>query len=362
MLKRRGRGFDEGAVAVLVAVITVPVLFGLGALVVDVGSLYAEKRELQNGADSAAYAVADGCARAAAGCAAAASAAQTSANGNANDGKSAVDDVCGGPGLAPCGSSLCPQTPATTVPATGTTFVRVTTSTRTSNNGSVMPPLLSGALGFTSGFRVCAEAIASWGAPAGGRTIPVTFSQCEFARLVPGGVPVDPGAGTAQVIFHDGNSTDSCSAGKSGNDAPGSFGFINPDNSTSCVATVVNGTLPTSTGNSVPNNTQCQDRLNHSMQTAAYPDRLYQSLVLIPIFNGVTGTGSNVTYTIVGYAEFYITGWNFGGQYYYPAGASRPCSGSTSCIAGYFVRYVDPSAVLGVGPATYGVAAVKLTG
>ena len=362
MLRRRRP--DEGAIAVVVAVITVPVLLGFGALVVDVGALYAEKRELQNGADSAAYAVAVSCGRFATGCSTAAATAQGSADKNANDGVTTVDEVCGTSGLSPCGSSPCPLTPASTLPASGTTYVRVTTSVRTSTNATVMPPLLARAFGATAGARVCAEATVSWGAPAGGRTIPVTFSKCEFARLVPTGVPADPGTGTPQILFHDGNSADPCSASRSNADAPGSFGFITPDDATNCVATVINGTLSTSTGNSVPNNTQCRARLDKDKQTAAFPDRLYQSLVLIPIFDqtGVTGTGNNVTYPIIGYAEFYVTGWNFGGQYYYPEPPSRPCSGTTTCIAGYFVRYVDSSAVLGTGPATYGVAAVKLTG
>jgi Flp pilus assembly protein TadG len=367
VLKRRGAN-DEGAVAVIIALITIPVLFGMGTLVVDVGSLYAERRELQNGADSAAYAVALNCARSVTGCLAATTTAQSKANANSNDTKSTIDAVCGGAaGLSTCGSSPCPQNPGPSLPASGT-YTRVTTSTRTSDDQSVMPALLSRALGL-SGSRVCAEAIVAWGAPAGGRTLPLTFSQCEFNRLVPTAVPADPGAGTVQLLFHDGNSADSCSAKNSGADAPGSFGFITPDSGSACEATVVNGLLPTSTGNSVPNNAVCRDRLDHRLQSA--PDHLVNTLVLIPIYDDhcgpgdnvcISGNGNNVTYPILGFAEFFITGWSFNGQYYYPEGADRPCNGSTSCLAGYFVRFVDTSAALGTGPATYGVSAVKLIG
>ena len=38
------------------------VLIGVGALVIDSGALYAERRQLQNGADAAALAVAQDCA------------------------------------------------------------------------------------------------------------------------------------------------------------------------------------------------------------------------------------------------------------------------------------------------------------
>ena len=51
---------DEGVVLVWVALMLV-VLVGMGALVIDIGALYVEKRELQNGADAAALAVARDC-------------------------------------------------------------------------------------------------------------------------------------------------------------------------------------------------------------------------------------------------------------------------------------------------------------
>ena len=46
---------------VLVALL-LAVLIGVGALVIDAGTFFAEKRELQNGADAAALAVAADCA------------------------------------------------------------------------------------------------------------------------------------------------------------------------------------------------------------------------------------------------------------------------------------------------------------
>ena len=368
MLRRPRHRDDQGVVAVLVALITVPVLFGIGTLVIDVGSLYAEKRQLQNGADAGAYAVAASCIRAAAGCAPAnaTSTAQSGANANSDDSTSTIDEVCGssGPGasaLNACGATRCPQTPSATLPPTGTTFVRVTTSTRTSSGAGVMPPLLSGALGITTGSRVCAEATVSWGAPSGVTTLPLTFSQCEFSRLVPSGVPADPGAGTAQILFHDGNSKDPCSAGKSNADAPGAFGFLNPTGSGVCSATVVNGTVSTSTGNAVPN--VCKDTFDHGLQRPSDPNRIANTTVLIPIFTSVTGNGSNVVYTISGYAAFFITAWNFNGQSYYPEKpAAPPCKGSETCIAGYFQRFLSLDEAPATGPATYGVAVTKLTG
>ena len=52
---------ERGAVLVWVALM-LTVLIGVGALVIDAGALYTEKRQLQNGADAAALAVAADCA------------------------------------------------------------------------------------------------------------------------------------------------------------------------------------------------------------------------------------------------------------------------------------------------------------
>ena len=81
------------------------VLVGMGALVIDIGALYVERRELQNGADAAALAVAQDCVEGDCGSGGGAAQAQKYANLNANDGVSALDPStpCGvGPGLAAC--------------------------------------------------------------------------------------------------------------------------------------------------------------------------------------------------------------------------------------------------------------------
>ena len=83
---------------------------------------------------------------------------------------------------------------------------------------------------------------------------------------------------------------------------------------------------------------------------------------LIPLVNAVAGVGVNVVYTIVGYAEFFITGWNFSGNSYSGSAGSPPCSGSDRCIAGYFVRYLDRSAAPGSGTTSYGAASSRLAG
>ncbi|MFH5878250.1 pilus assembly protein TadG-related protein [Arthrobacter sp. NA-172] len=61
--KRQAVGSGEhGAVAVLIALLMV-VLLVFAALAIDVGSMYAEKAQLQNGADAAVLAIAQDCAK-----------------------------------------------------------------------------------------------------------------------------------------------------------------------------------------------------------------------------------------------------------------------------------------------------------
>jgi Flp pilus assembly protein TadG len=79
--------------------IMIVVLLGMGAIVVDFGQLYVERRELQNGADAAALAVAQDCAGG--DCRDETATARTYANDNARDGKAGIGDVCGsGPASA----------------------------------------------------------------------------------------------------------------------------------------------------------------------------------------------------------------------------------------------------------------------
>jgi Flp pilus assembly protein TadG len=58
----KGPHSEKGAVAIIVAVLMVAVL-GCAAIAVDVGAMYAEKAQIQNGADATALAIAGDCAK-----------------------------------------------------------------------------------------------------------------------------------------------------------------------------------------------------------------------------------------------------------------------------------------------------------
>ena len=94
MLRLLGRD-ERGAIGVLIAVLVGGgVLLGMGALTIDVGRLYQNRAELQNGADAAALAVAKSCASGTCNAGLAGGYANANAS-NLTGGQAAVDLVCG---------------------------------------------------------------------------------------------------------------------------------------------------------------------------------------------------------------------------------------------------------------------------
>jgi len=246
-LLRQARGRqrpDDGAVAVLVAVLLLGgVLLGMGALTVDVGGLYSERRQLQNAADAAALAVAQDAARSCStGPCAPASRAQTYANDNSSDGASGVLEVCGAgwSAVGPCagqGGPALTQCPA--VPGSYSTWVRVRTSTRTGGGSTLLPGWFARTLtgnGGYAGSTVLACAQAALGAPSRlTATLPLTLSLCEWTAFTSGGTAFAPpppyNAGYPvsyehPIYFHDTTGAAHCNAGPSGADLPGGFGWL----------------------------------------------------------------------------------------------------------------------------------------
>ena len=83
---------ERGAAGVMVAGLML-VLIGTGALAVDVGQIYAERAQLQYGADSGAIAIAQACLRTGCDEVNTEEIADTLADGNANDGDSNVSEI-----------------------------------------------------------------------------------------------------------------------------------------------------------------------------------------------------------------------------------------------------------------------------
>lgn len=366
---------EEGAVATIVAILFMfGVMLGLGALTVDVGNINADRRQLQNGADSVALAVAQHCADAGT-CnptdpdlqRLASANAATSVNGASEirrvDGQTPA--ICGnGPGLSACPLSSAPDTrklqecPSSTLPS-GVNFVRVYTETKNGATGANILPYSFGALiaGVGSGANQQTCAAVAWGSPGSG-SAPITLSYCEWAKAtgnnaaapVPGAgtyapkpvgaapgyggsgqpawplwaapLPASPIAGNEIIVSLQGSGSSSDCHTWNGHDAPGGFGYL--DTAASCKTTApVGGWIQVDTGNSLPNTCDLRPYLN--------------TVLYLPVFDCTArsvggppasppspsppaaaaacqqGTGNNTWYHVQGYAGFYLSGYKTGG-------------------------------------------------
>lgn len=341
---------DRGAVLIWVA-LSLVLLLGVGALVIDVGAIYVEKRQLQNGADAAALAVAQDCAGG--DCGAATSMAETYAGLNAKDGVSAVDVLCGdAPGLPACAEPA----PAGAQGAGG--WVRVGTRTETPDGGDQVSFVLAPIMGALTGGTYRQQAVAAWGPMAGGALTPLVFSQCEYEQYggdVTASPPTFP-AGVHAITFHGTNPASvACGTGPSGLDLPGGFGRVIAPN---CEADLTTGAwVRVDTGNN----------LAAGCDVISWRD----SEVLVAVFDTLRGVGSNGEYRIAGFVGFHVLGYRIvasgggGGVQRWTApgyeAACTPSSPSDSYLCGEFTRITTSGSDFGTGP-DFGATVVKMAG
>lgn len=307
---------ERGASAVIVGLLMIP-LIGCLAITLDVGAIYAERAQLQNGADASAIAIARKCAKTGS-CDGAAAIAQTFANKNANDLAAAVDSV--------------------TYPTSHS--VRVVTSTKEAGTGATAIRHPFAAIIGTDSTTVGAAATAEWGSPgASALVLPLAISICEFTPAL---------NGTRQLIRYDQNLT--CPR-PDGHPIPGGFGWLDLING-ECASYTDVGTLPSDTGNNFPG--VCNTTMNG----------IKGSTIIVPIFDGATGTGQHASYNIYGFAAFTITGWKFsgnGGQTSIDP-AAPSCTGNCRGIQGYFTRWVSLDAGGGeLGGPDLGASIIRLS-
>ncbi len=302
------RGSQRGATAVMMALLMV-VLMACGAIAIDLGMGYAEQQQLRNGADAAALAIAETCARGQC-----VDSADQYAKANKLDGQ-ATGEVVG---------------------AIGSSSVTVEArSTRTN--------VFAGFLGLPT-MNLSARATAEWGWPSGGATLPLTFSWCAFYEATGGwddqGQPLTNGVTTVHVVEKN------CTP-PAHNEVPGGFGWLT---GVKCVANVVAGQWVISDpGND--GSGSCKDFDWTTIQNKT---------VLVPIFDAVSGSGNNAQYKIKGLAAFTITGYCF---------SSKAAWNVTSCpsdkqVKGTFTNYVDLSGnyTIDVNATHFGVPTIRLAG
>lgn len=364
---------DDGAVAVIVAVLAV-VLFGFGAMVIDVGALYHEKRELQNGADAGSLAIAQTCSVGP--CADPVQQARLYANSNAEDDASHVEEVCGRG--APELDALPGCDPVIDVPGKG--FVAVRTATGSDVATARMPPVFGRVLDPNyDGTTVRALAVANWGSPTGMRSVlPFAFGNCEWeyytnsGNTYPGEIEppnwptrADGTSLEAKVFVAGGGIT--CPGTVPGGDSSGGFGWLGGDADKCTEVTVVDSFV----GNKTGVGTAGCDYTKLVGTTVHVPVFDCQTDLSIPdpdydetgkCHGQGTDSGTSVRYHIVGYATFYVTGMFLGGAQHPSLVTNKlPCTGVEKCISGFFKAGLSSTAgPVGDGP-NFGSTVVGLT-
>ncbi|MFJ6155309.1 pilus assembly protein TadG-related protein [Pseudarthrobacter sp. NPDC092184] len=322
---------EKGAISVIVAILLVTLL-GFVAIAVDVGVIYSERAQLQNGADASAIAMAQKCARNAADpvCSTTSTLAASLADQNALDGMSKVHTI---------------ELDKTA------RKVSVTTSAKeaggTDNSVSLF---FADVLGVPTK-EVGARGSAVWGSPQAGRTaFPLAFSICQVKDKI--------GSGLQLLQEHGKNANADCNYGPSGAAVQGGFGWLVQD-AGACGGTI---DLAVSEGGSDPGNNapgNCATELNDwASDITAGRD----VIVLLPVFNKVTGTGAGAVYGLVSFAAFKVTGWKFSGDSSLPytfqnrastttgVTSATECRGECRGVIGSFVKYVSLADGYTLGP------------
>jgi hypothetical protein len=411
-LSRLRRGGERGGAAALVAVLLGGgVVMGFTALSIDVGTLMWERRQVQNGADAAALALAQTCAETPAQCSPAVPSTlamlNSYNNGNARDGHNGLDPaqglvgVCGRnvPTLPGCSSPVgnvqdCPAVSSSLDP--NAQFVEVHTRTESSGGSSILPTWLIKTLNNgSSGTTVKACARAAWGDtnPTSGLIFPIVMSFCDWKAqtgysgpgtavyppgpsesITPYGYgPTNPWTGIAERVVYTKNNPANCSTWN-GHSAPGGFYSINEGGPCTANSTV-GGWVHATTGNSSPcSGMTMPDGSSIKGKVIHLPvfDCLYNTPTTITGSTDCTGSspkasGSNVYYHIMGYAAFYVTGWYFSSdsQPSIKSGAT-PCSGGDRCLSGWFLKdLVSEGDIQGSnpgGPPNLGLTVIQAAG
>lgn len=338
--QRNSHDGERGAVSVIVALLLV-VLMGFGAIAVDVGMLYAERAQLHNGADAAALAVAQKCAKNASDpdCSTNSALARSFANGNANDGLSNIKS---------------------TVLDKANRTVTVTAGAQESGKAANEVSLFfARALGMDSA-EVNAPSTAMWGSPLAGRTaFPLAFSICQVKDSIGGALQL--------LQDHGKNQNADCMYGPSGAAVEGGFGWLVQDTGV-CGGTIdlaVNegGSDP---GNDPPNN--CSTTLQKWVDEITAGRDI---TVLLPVYDKVTGSGNGAIYHLIAFAAFKVKGWKFSGNSSAPntfqnkftgSSAALTCDGNCRGIIGSFVKYTSLADGYTLGPVdAYGATIVRLS-
>jgi hypothetical protein len=364
--RRVGRS-ERGAIGVLVAVlIGGGVLVGMGALVIDVGQLYQERAELQDGADAAALGVAKTCAIGV--CLPITAGLYAGPNASRlTGGSEGVSQVCGRGSLllpgCPVSSGKLIDCPA--APPAGTSYLDVHTTTRLANGSSLLPPAFARTLLGNRGFRganVNACAQAEWGAPSVAVVAGLTISACEWDQATNQGnsyapsPPYPPNPVPApsfdQVLhLHGTGPTGGCGTEGRGAEASANFSWTD-DPGGNCGLSINGSLFGGDAGLSVSQ--PCRTLLSSA--------RANKTVIFVAVYVSASGNISNLSLRLKGFAAFVVTGYHMGG---FRASdwlnANNDCTGNDFCLNGYFTTALIPTG-RGLGGLDLGADIIRLTG
>lgn len=394
-LRLNRRNQERGAVAVIVAVFTSTVVLGMLAFSVDMGNIEFERRQLQNGTDAAAMALAQTCATDASACDPTKTPTMLNplASANAVDNMSQLDTSRGTngqcvrnstpaqvfPGMPTCASassdasvsdlSQCVPLPSDYKSGNGAKLAYVETYVQTKStavDNTILPSIFAKAAAGVDGVRqtACARAVWGPGAPSSKNVVSLTMSECDWAAqtgypsatnypAAPSGIW--PGYSNADArpdwpsvehaVWSKGNPVANCDTSSPGGTAPGGFAWLAGQG---CQATMTEGWIKTDPGA----DQEC---------TQAQLLNMRGKLVYIPVFdcratapaNPIPSTpatfctdsnGNNTYYHISGFAPFYLSGWFLGANADSKMESIKPptgrylCSGPDRCLFGWFTQ------------------------
>jgi hypothetical protein len=359
MSRRNQRSGARGQIIVIAALAMVTMIGGV-ALILEGGNVYAHQRETQNAADAVANAGATVLAQRLGGAtksdANVLSAMQATANANFLNSYSGLYTDVYGHWLTSGGATTTSQGAAATV---GGGSIPPGAQGVQAYGSQNVPTTFGRVIGFPQ-FTASADAISVSGALTGGVFLPVVFP----VNIVDCSVDGDLGTGETYWSISDPDGPDAgtepdgqeyivplCKTGA------GSFMILDLDGTmNNCQDEVTNPpaiqyadfpvTINSDNGNNCAN--QMVDAVNAKSGT----------VVFIPICDGdcVTTGGSNATYHVIRVAAFYLDYMSDSNSVSNPACQGNGTTlvpirgnGSSSCLAGWFVRYIT-SGPVGAGP------------
>lgn len=327
---------ERGAVAVITA-LTLVVLLGFAALAIDVGMMYEERAQLQNGADAAALAVAQSCIEATIVCSAGAldaaeDIADDFARANTRDGLSDVASL--------------------TFPSTTSVRVRTQASDGKAGVGKLalsVAPLLG-----VEDATISAAATVSWGSPGTGpATMPIVVSLCQATE----GIKTP----NVQMVLDITGKTDFQGCNYQNNSVPGGFSWFRQYDKAECgeelaIGKEVEEVVFSDPGNDFPKT--CDDVL------AGLKDKSIGDTLLLPVYDFSDGGGKNAIYRLAGWVAFKVEGWHFKGGGSGPDRAynNSKCGQDCRGLIGKFVRYAEiDDDYTDDGPGNFGASVVTLS-